>query len=239
VELAAAAGLDLAAAATMLELESGGGRNIFGHDAVPTAGTYTPGGPVTSSNYAAYKAAVRAGRAGRQGVGPSQITYGPYQDACDQQGGCWDWRTNARYGFGVLAGLIRSYGTRDGFRRYNGSGVAAQAYATKAMAKYATWQARLAGVDTTVLVSSTTSTAGGTYAQEGDTGARVAALQTFLNTSFPSYSHIDLGPQRYGPQTVAVVKEFQRRAGVTGPDATGETVGPRTLAALQSYGYKP
>ena len=103
------------------------------------------------------------------------------------------------------------------------------------------WQARL-GVST----GGTTGggTTGGTGPQqraslhEGDTGPAVAALQRFLNDTFPLYSHIDLGPQRYGPQTVAVVAEFQRRAGVTGPDADGRTVGPRTWAALERFGFR-
>ena len=38
-ELAAKAGLRLAAAATMLEKESGRGHNVYGHDNVETGGT--------------------------------------------------------------------------------------------------------------------------------------------------------------------------------------------------------
>ena len=49
--------------------------------------------------------------------------------------------------------------------------------------------------------------------REGDRGPAVAALQSWLNATFPSFSQIDLRPQRYGPQTVAVIAEFQRRAG--------------------------
>jgi peptidoglycan hydrolase-like protein with peptidoglycan-binding domain len=41
--------------------------------------------------------------------------------------------------------------------------------------------------------------------------------------------------ERYGPQTVAVIAELQRRAGVTGPDADGTIVGPRTWAAPKSH----
>ncbi len=74
--------------------------------------------------------------------------------------------------------------------------------------------------------------------REGDTGPAVAALQRWLNAVFPSYSRIDLEPQRYGPATVAVVREFQRRAGVTGADADGTLVGPRTWAALAAHGYR-
>jgi peptidoglycan hydrolase-like protein with peptidoglycan-binding domain len=48
-----------------------------------------------------------------------------------------------------------------------------------------------------------------------------------------------VGPQRYGPQTVGVVREFQRRSGVTGPDADGTIIGPRTWAKLLEAGYRP
>lgn len=145
VELAAAAGLDLAAAATLLIKESGGGRNTWGSDNVVVApGTYTKGTPVTQAAYLAYRAAVRAGRAGRQGCGPCQLTFGGYQDQADAAGGCWDWRANVTVGFGILAKSIRTLGLRNGFRAFNGTGPAAEAYATDAMTKYATWQTRLA-----------------------------------------------------------------------------------------------
>jgi hypothetical protein len=35
------------------------------------------------------------------------------------------------------------------------------------------------------------------------------------------------------------VAEFQRRTGITGPDADGSVVGPRTLAKLQTFGFTP
>lgn len=73
---------------------------------------------------------------------------------------------------------------------------------------------------------------------EGATGDLVAAVQRWLNATFPAYSNIDLGPRRYGPQTVAVVKEFQRRAGVTGSDADGTVIGPRTWAAMEKLGFR-
>ena len=77
VSIAAIAGLELAAAATLLVKESSGGRNVWGHDAVTVApNTYVKGGPVTQSNYTAYRAAVNAGHAGRQGCGPTQLTFG-------------------------------------------------------------------------------------------------------------------------------------------------------------------
>jgi hypothetical protein len=145
VELAAAAGLDLAAAATLLQKESGGGRNVWGSDAVTTAGTYVKGAAVTQAAYLAYRTAVRAGRAGRQGCGPTQLTYGPYQDQADALGGCWDWRSNIRVGFSILAKGIRASGLRTGFRAFNGSGAAAERYADDALSKYAIWRSRLSG----------------------------------------------------------------------------------------------
>lgn len=75
--------------------------------------------------------------------------------------------------------------------------------------------------------------------RQGDTGPAVAKLQAWLNRMYPAYSRIDLGPQRYGPQTVAVVREFQKRSGVAGSDADGTVIGPRTWAALLAAGYRP
>lgn len=229
IETAQVAGLELAAAATMLEKESAGGQNVWGHD----PGASVKGGTVTRENYMAYRRSIELGRSGRQGCGPCQLTYGPLQDQADDLGGCWDPRFNLRVGFRHLAGLIRSHGLHDGFRRYNGSGSAAVRYADDAMRKLGTWRARLAG--------STSSSGAGTPAvlKQGDTGPAVARLQSWLNAHYPAYSKLDLGPQRYGPQTVAVVKEFQRRSGVTGADANGQIIGPRTWAALLAAGYRP
>ena len=146
VTIAAAAGLDLAAAATLLVKESGGGRNVWGHDDVVVApGTYVKGGPVTEANYTAYRTAVREGRAGRQGCGPTQLTFGPFQQRADDLGGCWRFEINCRVGFEILADHIRRRGVQDGFRTYNGSGPAAEAYGRDAKAKYDAWTAQLSG----------------------------------------------------------------------------------------------
>lgn len=143
VELAAAARLELAAAAVLLIKESGGGRNVWGHDAVPTGGCYDKGSEVSRGAYLAYLRAVADGRAGRQGVGPTQLTYGPLQILADKRGGCWDWRVNCLVGFEHLEDLIHQFGERDGFRRYNGSGPPAQRYADDAMTKLKQWRAWL------------------------------------------------------------------------------------------------
>lgn len=144
IELAAAAGLDLAAAAVVLLKESGGGNNVWGHDHVAIApNTYAPGSIVTKPAYLAYRAAVLSGRAGRQGIGPLQLTFGGFQDQADQLQGAWDWRSNVTVGFRALAGLIKNNGMRSGFRHFNGAGPAAEAYADDAMSKYLVWKTRL------------------------------------------------------------------------------------------------
>ncbi len=226
VQLAAQAGLELAAAATMLEKESAGGANVWGHDHVSSGGFYVPGSPVTKTAYLAYKA--HRHQLGAQGVGPTQLTWPGYQDRADAMGGCWDWRVNCAVGFGALGDLIRAHGYRGGFKAYNG----ADAYAEAAMARLAVWRQRLGPVPVSVGQHPTL--------RFGDVGAVVARVQAFLNRTFPLYSQIDLGPQRYGPQTAGVVAEFQNRAGVLGAgvDPTGRTIGPATWAALETFGYQ-
>lgn len=238
VELAAIARLDLACACVLLEQESGGGRNIWGRDGVATGGAYVKGGPVTRDNYGAYRRQLAVGQAGAQGCGPTQLTYRPYQDRADALGGCWEPRANMRAGFEILAELIGRYGEERGFAAYNGGDRAgaragavpdADRYGRDAMVRLARWRAQLGGA-----VSSPSTRVPGEL-REGDTGAAVALFQRWLNVTFPAYSRIDLGPQRYGPQTVAAVAEFQRRSGI---DGDGRNVGRATLAAARTLGYR-
>lgn len=70
----------------------------------------------------------------------------------------------------------------------------------------------------------------------GDAG--VAALQRFLAAVFPAYAGSLPPTGNYLEQTRAAVREFQLRAGVTGADADGTIVGPRTNAALARFGYR-
>lgn len=146
IELARQAKLDLACACVLLIKESGGGRNVWGSDPVETAGTYVKGSAVTRENYLAYRAAVLAGRAGRQGCGPTQLTYGAFQDQADNAGGCWDWRANTLTGFSILASLIRVNGERLGFQRYNGSGPMAERYGRDAMERLSKWRQQLGSI---------------------------------------------------------------------------------------------
>jgi peptidoglycan hydrolase-like protein with peptidoglycan-binding domain len=232
VELAALAGLELAAAATLLQKESGGGANVYGHDGVETGGFYVKGGPVTASNYKKYKA--HRSQFGAQGVGPTQLTFPGFQDRADARGGCFDWRVNALVGFEILSGNITALGVRKGFRAFNGSGPAAERYADDAMAKLRVWRDRLAGTPGVMPAMPRP------VLHEGDTGTVVLSIQKFMNRTFPLYTHIDTAPKRYGPQTSKVIAEFQRRAGVSGTGVlkTGRQIGPPTWAALEFFGFR-
>src|ERR687894_390055 len=95
VEEAKRAGLRLDYACAMLQKESGGGSNVFGHD--PTI--FVGAGKVTKAKYLDYKRRrVASGNRLMQGVGPTQLTYYTLQDRADAQGGCWKPRINMRVG---------------------------------------------------------------------------------------------------------------------------------------------
>lgn len=140
--------LPLAAACTLLMKESGGGDNVYGHDRDGSGKVIFHGQSgrvaVTKENYAEYKRMRGAGgKGGMQGVGPCQLTWFEFQDDADERGGCWDPAVNMLVGFEMLAGLIRHNGMREGFRRYNGTGPAAEKYADDAMERLPVWDAIL------------------------------------------------------------------------------------------------
>lgn len=157
VALADATGLPLAAAAALLEQESAGGHNVWGSDDVPTGGAYLKGGPVDEPSYRAYRAALAAGRAGQQGVGPCQLTSVTFQDRADAVGGSWEPVPNMRAGFALLAGYALQWGLPDAFRAYNGGpgnrlpggNANADRYASGAMESYQRWATRLGPASTT------------------------------------------------------------------------------------------
>lgn len=75
--------------------------------------------------------------------------------------------------------------------------------------------------------------------KQGDQGAGVEALQRFLNRYDWRPPLPVLKPDGgYGPKTVAVVRGAQEQCGVTGPDAVGSPVGPRTKKAFWARGYR-
>lgn len=135
------AGISPSLSLAMLEQESGG-KNVFGHD--PTI--FIGAGTVTKSKYLAYRNARRAsGNRRMQGVGPLQLTWWEFQDGADRLGGAWIPKYNLRYGYQRLAASIKSNGKREGIKRYNGSGAAAEAYVKSVLAREAKWHKRLHG----------------------------------------------------------------------------------------------
>lgn len=130
----------LARCLALLENESAG-RNIFGAE-----GTACPHewweGDVTQERYEIYRRRLNEG-ATPDGVGPCQLTNPSLQHSADMKGGCWIPIHNMEVGFAFLHGLIIQSGVWGGFRRYNGSGPAAEAYADRALERAGAWQERL------------------------------------------------------------------------------------------------
>lgn len=131
----------------MLELETSGGRNVWGHDQTPVPDTELPyhkGGDVTERNYTAYREA--RDRIGMQGVGPMQLTWHTYQNEADALGGCWRPEINCRVGFRILKNYVSLYGVRDALSRYNTGGPGETAYSRKGMPLVARWEQIIGGV---------------------------------------------------------------------------------------------
>lgn len=140
-DAAVAVGVPYWATCAFLEQESGG-RNIFGHDG-GASGWFSGRGEVTETNYAEYKAGRDAGK-GAQGVGPMQLTYGPFQDEADALGGCWEPAHNITVGLSILKRIVAAGKTwHQAAAAYNGS----EAYAVQMDARFTRWQQLLAGAD--------------------------------------------------------------------------------------------
>jgi hypothetical protein len=75
--------------------------------------------------------------------------------------------------------------------------------------------------------------------KQGDSGPAVRSLQDWSNRFGwkPPLPLLTVDGQ-YGPKTTAVVKAAQAQCGVTGPDAIGTPVGPRTKRAFWSRGWR-
>ena len=143
-------GFTLAAACAMVQKESGG-RMIWGADpwnkaAFPKGAALDPAlheRPVTDKNYHAYASRRDKGMQ-PQGCGITQLTSASLQKQADQAGGCFDPFANAATGFRFLRTQFENGGSEHaGFRNYNGSGPAAEAYADGAVKLAADWQSRI------------------------------------------------------------------------------------------------
>lgn len=141
IHAARKANIGIATACAVLQMETSGGHNVFGHD--PTI--FVGAGQVTKTKYLAYKA-MRQGSNNRlmQGVGPMQLTYYTLQDKADAMGGCWRPRYNILVGLQYLKGLMRQYGLRGGIAHYNGSGPY-DWYANTVLQYRKTWQGIIRG----------------------------------------------------------------------------------------------
>jgi hypothetical protein len=181
-------GLELAVAAAMLMQETGGGRNLFGHDPTVAAGW----GTVTRPKYAAYKRLRDARGHGTrcQGVGPTQLTSVGYQDRADAAGGCWRPGPNCRVGFGALASLIRSHGVWGGCHRYNGSGPWAVRYANTMTASIRTWRYYLDGGGTRGLMARLTPHADLAAPSEDEIAELLADHAARVKSGQPTRQHV-------------------------------------------------
>lgn len=141
------AGIPVAVLAAVLEQETNGGENEWGHDPtifiggvqrLPNGNVKRWGPIVTKAAYLAYKA-VRGpkGHGGMQGVGPMQLTWFAFQDKADQYGGCWNVKYNIRVGAEMLRDEYKQYKNWwTAFWHYNGS----QTYANQVEARLKKWQ---------------------------------------------------------------------------------------------------
>jgi hypothetical protein len=217
------AGLDLAYACALLEKESGGGANVFGHDRDDHGRYIFPARdgavPVTEELYREYKRRRGpTGKGGMQGVGPTQLTWWEFQDEADREGGCWKPAVNMRVGFRRLAGLMRQHGEADGARRYNGTGSAAERYSVDLRAKARAWKARLDGLPMPEVPK---------LLRRGDEGPLVEKLTkrlSYVRRKGSKERYLDGARKRLDAEAEAALKAFQRDHGL---DDDG-VVGPKT-----------
>jgi hypothetical protein len=139
IELARKNNIPISLAASILIQESGGGRNVFGHDPFlrPTRLLdWLKGRKVTAARYRYYKRMRKHGH-GMQGVGPLQLTWFAFQDEADKNGGAHRPFVNMQTGFGLLGRLLRAHpnDVRGAVALYNGQGVAADHYAAQVLAR--------------------------------------------------------------------------------------------------------
>lgn len=126
------AGLPFSVMCAVLEKESAGGDNVFGHD--PTI--FSGAGKVTKAKYLAYKKQRQAGN-GMQGVGPMQLTWWEFQDRADERGGCWKPYINMVVGAEILKSYWDQYANWQKVgERWNG----AASYGVDLEAKVKKWR---------------------------------------------------------------------------------------------------
>jgi uncharacterized protein YcbK (DUF882 family)/peptidoglycan hydrolase-like protein with peptidoglycan-binding domain len=230
------AGIPLALACALLEKETAGGHNVFGHDR-DRAGHYIfPARdgtiPVTEALYQEYKQRRKVtGMA--QGVGPCQLTFKGFQDQADALGGCWKPEINIRVGFKVLADNIRANGQARGVARYNGDGAAADAYSKDVLAKSRRWEAVLAGASGAgVKLPSAPK-----LIRRGDHGPRVERITkrlAYVHSRRTKAPYLAGARRRFDGEAVAALKAFQRDHNLVADGVFGEVSARKLVRAVKA-----
>jgi len=98
-----------------LQEQESKGQNIFGAD---TNAPFTHQ-PVTKTRVLKLVEHVRAGGISN-GVGPMQLTFLPFIEEANRDGGAWVPAVNIATGLGIIAGHVKQHGVRKGLAVYNG-----------------------------------------------------------------------------------------------------------------------
>src|SRR5918999_1403824 len=223
IEEAKRAGLPLELACALLEKESGGGKNVYGHD----PSIFRGAGAVTRENYARYrKQRIASRNRSMQGVGPCQLTWWEFQDTADAQGGCWRPRINMRVGFLHLANLIKRYGESDGARRYNGSGAAAEAYSRDLLVKARRWESIIDGLEAPPAAARKMLRRG----DEGEGVERLTSRLSHVRSPATRKPYLEAPSQRLTGAVEEALRAFQHDHGL---EVDG-VAGPQTRRKLRS-----
>jgi hypothetical protein len=114
-----------------LQEQESNGRNIFGAD---KNGPF-PHQPVTKERVLKLVEHVRAGGTSN-GVGPMQLTFLPFIEEANRDGGAWKPSVNIATGLGIVAANVKKHGVRGGLATYNAGtpqSTQGRAYAKKVM----------------------------------------------------------------------------------------------------------
>jgi hypothetical protein len=98
-----------------LQEQESNGRNIFGAD---QNAPFTHQ-PVTKEHVLKLVEHVRAGGVSN-GVGPLQLTFLPFIEEANRDGGAWKPSVNIATGLGIIADHVKRHGIRGGLAAYNG-----------------------------------------------------------------------------------------------------------------------
>lgn len=123
-------------AATLLDVESGGGQMIYGRPPGPCGQPHKS--VVTEENYRVYLA--QRATCGTQGVGAMQLTWGPLQDLADQRGGCWVPAVNVAVGLGEFVTHLQGHSIPEALSLYNTGKPGPSPYALRALERLPRWQ---------------------------------------------------------------------------------------------------